>query len=64
MTAKFNSSGLPHDGPERAEAEQLFEDFLQGMAEEHTLLEEEQRRIEEEQRRSTYLVGPNQKEEK
>lgn len=54
---KFNSSGLPSDGPERAEAEQLFEDFMNRLAEEQLLLEEEERR-------GTYLVGPKEGEEK
>lgn len=53
---EFNSSGLPSDGPGRAAAEELFEDFIHGLAEEQLLLEEE--------RRGTYLVGPNEGEEK
>jgi len=39
--AKFNHDGLPEDGPERDEAEQLYEDFLARQAEEHQLKKEE-----------------------
>jgi len=53
--AKFNHDGLPEDGPERDEAEQMYEDFLVRQAEEHQLMEEEKK--EKEEPMQAYLRG-------
>jgi hypothetical protein len=45
---KFNGKGLPDEGPEREEAEQLYEDFMQRAAEEQLELAEEKQRAAEE----------------
>ena len=55
--ARFSHQGLPPDGPERDEAEQLFEDFMNAAAEEVVLFGEKKRR-------GTYLTEPEQGEEK
>lgn len=50
---RFNDSGLPHDGPEREEAEQLYEDFLNRAAEELEI--EKEKNIKKEEPMDIYL---------